>query len=143
METDLTMHNDDRFQYETISVKYPNGHAEAMRITAKYTEDDIDIARRVASRYPLNSVIRVADSAFRIVRTDPLELQEVSKKSAQATSREPKAALAVAVGQRWVTKDSRRKQDPFAVVEVADDHILTDRGVKIQLHRLNRYQMVS
>lgn len=137
---------------ESVGVRLPNGQVIELRIPVKYTEDDIEVAQRTASKFPPGTVITVDGNKFKVVSQDPVEVVEVKKPvRAQRTSESPPeserkpigSTTSVQVGQRWVTRDSRRKQEPFEVVQVDGDFIVTDKGAKIGLHRLNRYKLVS
>lgn len=135
---------------ETIGIRLPDGEHASLRIPVKYTEDDIDIALRVARSFKLGSILTIDGRKFKILGQDPPQVEEVKKtsrssappKTEEAPASERKL-IAVQVGQRWVTKDSRRKQEPFEIVRVEDDVLITDKGAKIGLHRMSRYKLVS
>lgn len=142
---------------ETVGVRLPDGQVVSLRIPVKYTEDDIEVAQRSARNFPPGTVITVDGNKFKVVRQEPIEV--VAMKKPKRVSEPPPAedepeseppasekkitSTAVQVGQRWVTKDSRRKQDPFEIVSIDGDTLVTDKGARIGLHRLNRYKLVS
>ncbi len=49
----------------------------------------------------------------------------------------------VEVGQVWQSKDTRRRTDPFVVVNVDSEFVYQDNGRKIALSRMIRYKRVS
>ncbi len=140
----------EQYMNETIGVRLPDGEHVSLRIAVKYTEDDLDIALRTAKSFRPGSVLTIDGCKFKVLSQDPPQVEPVKKTSrssvppakteAPASERKP---IAVQVGQRWVTKDSRRKQEPFEVVRVEGDALITDKGAKIGLHRLSRYKLVS
>jgi hypothetical protein len=140
----------EQYMNETIGVRLPDGEHVSLRLPVKYTEDDIDIAIRTAKSFLPGSVLTIDGCKFKVLSQDPPRVEEVlsSKKKASHSSA-PEAPVferklvAVQVGQRWVTKDSRRSQEPFEVVRVEGDVLITDKGAKIGLHRLSRYKLVS
>jgi len=135
---------------ETVGVRLPDGQVAELRVPVKYTEDDIDVARRTAQRFPPGTVITVDGSKFKVIQQEPVEVVEIKKRTRTEPPPEsdrqpiaPVVSLQVQVGQRWVTKDARRKQEPFEVVQIDGDAIVTDKGARIGIHRLNRYKLVS
>lgn len=136
----------EQYMNETIGIRLPDGEHVSLRIPVKYTEDDLDIALRTAKSFRPGSVLTIDGCKFKVLSQDPPQVEEVKKTSrssvppAPASERKPST---VQVGQRWVTKDSRRKQEPFEVVRVEGDTLITDKGAKIGLHRLSRYKLVS
>lgn len=77
---------------------------------------------------------------------EPVVIPDIvaSKKEASPTTKaksEPKTTIQV--GQQWMTKDSRRKQVPFTLVAVNEDHVVADDGRAIKLDRFSRYRLVS
>lgn len=138
-----------QYMNESVGVRTPEGKHASLRIPVKYTEDDIDIAIRLASGFTPGTILSIAQSKFKILSQDPPKVAEVKKGSGKTSDRPPKsdktltAKVHAEVGQEWVTKDSRRKQEPFKVVKIEDGSVITDKGARIQLHRLNRYRLVS
>ena len=137
----------DQYMNETIGVKLPDGQRAHIRVSVKYTDDDIDIARRQAANFNPGTILTIDGIKFKVVSRDPPDAVELKapkavspKGSPPKSEREP---VSVRVGQRWVTKDSRRKQEPFEVIGLGEGFVLTDKGLRIQLHRLNRYKLVS
>jgi len=144
---------------ETIGVRLPDGEHVSLRIPVKYSEDDIAIALRTAKSFLPGSVLTIDGCKFKVLSQDPPQVEEVKKASRPEVPKTEEASkrklverlshsfgselITVQVGQRWVTKDSRRKQEPFEVVRVEDDALITDKGAKIGLHRLSRYKLVS
>lgn len=143
---------------ETIGVRLPDGQVVTRYVPVKYTEDDIDIARRMAKNFPSGTVLTVDGNRFKVMNQEPPEVVALKKKGSVAPppSEEPEAGseesepksskiptVDAQVGQRWVTKDSRRKQDPFEIVSIDGGTIVTDKGARIGVHRLNRYKLVS
>lgn len=122
---------------EWINVRTPTGLRASVHIHVKATEDDVDVARRIASGYDVGTILMVAESRFRVISTSPPEVEALK---ARQKAEQDLDDTELEVGQKWVTKDPRRSQQPFEIQAVERDHILTDRGVKIQRHRLNRYR---
>lgn len=144
----------DQYMNETVGVRLPDGQVVSLRIPVKYTEDDIEVAQRSARNFPPGTVITVDGNKFKVVRQEPTEVVAMKKPKrvsepppAEAESEPPASekilSTPVQVGQRWVTKDARRKQDPFKIVSIDGDVLVTDKGARIGLHRLNRYKLVS
>jgi hypothetical protein len=138
----------DQYMNETIGVKLPTGQHVELRLPVKYTEDDSDIALRTARNFPPGTVIKVDGNSFKVLSQDPPEITELkSARSSSLPESEPKSergpSQELQIGQRWVTKDSRRKQEPFEVISIEDDFVLTDKGLRIQVKRLSRYKLVS
>lgn len=144
---------------EAVGVKLPGGPQSSVWVPVKGTEGDYDVAYRLCRTrgYSAGTVITVDGTKFKVVSQEPTEIVEVkSTRSAPPPAleagREPETpkpkserppAIDVQVGQRWVTKDPRRKQEPFEVVKIEGDALITDKGAKIGLHRLSRYKMVQ
>lgn len=139
---------------ETIGIRLPDGQTLTRYMPVKYTEDDIDVAVRLAKNVPTGSVITVDGTRFKVVTQDPPQVEELRKgkaskpeppaeESPKSEKQQTIAAIPVQVGQRWVTKDSRRRQEPFEVIQIDENALITDKGVRIQLHRLNRYKLVG
>jgi hypothetical protein len=142
----------DQYMNETVGVRLPDGQVVSLRTQVKYTEDDIEVAQRIAKNFSPGTVITVDGNKFKVVSQEPPEVVEVKKPvRAQKASEPPQSerkpiaasATPLEVGQCWVTKDSRRKQEPFKIVQIMEDAILTDKGARIGIHRLNRYKLVS
>ena len=139
---------------ESVAIRLPNGQVSELRVPVKITEDDIEIAQRTAKRFPPGTVITVDGNKFKVVSSEtgevvpikkPVRVQKDSEPPPPESEKKPviSTSAEVQVGQRWVTRDSRRKQEPFEVVQVDTDAIVTDKGARIGLHRLNRYKLVS
>jgi hypothetical protein len=146
---------------EAVGVKLPGGPQSSVWVPVKGTEGDYDVAYRLCRtrNYSAGTIITVDGTKFKVVSQEPPEIVEVkSTRSAppppmqvegEPVTPKPKPkserppAIEVQVGQRWVTKDPRRKQEPFEVVKIEGDALITDKGAKIGLHRLSRYKMVQ
>ena len=141
----------DQYTNETIGVKLPNGQRAHIRVAVKYTDDDIDIARRQAANFDPGTILTIDGIKFKVVSREPPDAVELKAPKAEpkavstdvGTPKSERKPVSVRVGQRWVTKDSRRKQEPFEVIGLGEGFVLTDKGLRIQLHRLNRYKLVS
>lgn len=141
---------------ESVGVRLPDGQVSELRISVKYTEDDVEVAQRLAKRFPTGTVITVDGNKFKVVDQETGEVVEIKKPTRVQTFEPPpeseKKPIAmttmalttlVQIGQRWVTRDARRKQEPFEVVQIDGESIVTDKGARIGIHRLNRYKLVS
>ena len=137
---------------ESVSVKLPGGPQTSVWVPVKGTESDHDVASRLVKTrgYPPGTVVIVDGTKFLVLRQGPPEIVELTSKTAPPTPVEEEAApksekkqVVAQIGQRWVTKDPRRKQEPFEVVRVEDGVLVTDKGLRIQAHRLSRYRLVS
>lgn len=152
------MHHTPKYMDETIGVKTPDGLVASIRVAVQYTEDDIDIARRLVSSFDVGTVFVIDGNRFKVISKDPSRVEAISRRSkSPSTPRETVAAeteeeqatpasskrVIAAVGQSWVTKDPRRKQEPFKVMGVYETHLVTDKGATIKLDRLSRYRLVS
>jgi hypothetical protein len=140
---------------EAVTVKIPGSKPSPVWVAVQGTESDLDVATRLCRTrsYPLGTLVIVDGTKFKIHGQDPLDLTELKPnesgkatplpKPAKTTQLPKPATTGVQVGQRWVTKDPRRKQEPFEVMSVYEDHLVSDKGAKIQLHRLSRYKLVG
>lgn len=142
---------------ESVSVKLPGGPQATVWVPVKGTESDHDVASRLVKTrsYPPGTVVTVDGTKFKVVSQEPAEIVELKargtspsppvegEETAPKSEKKPTQQVAPQVGQRWVTKDPRRKQEPFEVVSINGDHLVSDKGVKIQLHRLSRYRLVG
>lgn len=146
---------------EAVGVKLPGGPQSSVWVPVKGTEGDYDVAYRLCKtrNYSAGTILTIDGTKFRVVRQEPLEIVEMKSTKVERpkptqvegdpetpkpkSERPPAIKVQVEVGQRWVTKDPRRKQEPFEVVKVEGDAIITDKGAKIGLHRLSRYKLVS
>jgi hypothetical protein len=138
----------EQYMNETIGVRTPDGKSASLRMPVKYTDDDIDIARRIAHSLSSGTILTVAGSRFKVIQSDPPEVVEIKgrSQSSRPSDEEPpesKPRLQAQVGQRWVTKDNRRPQEPFEIIGLGDGFVLTDKGLRIQVKRLSRYKLVS
>lgn len=139
---------DHAFMMESIGVRLPTGEVTTLRVAVKYSEDDQEIAQRLAKGFPPGTMLRVDVNRFQVVSQDPPIVEPaLSEEPSSIRDSEPpksdKSPITARIGQRWVTKDSRRKQEPFEIVAIEDGHALTDKGSKIKLDRLSRYRLCS
>lgn len=128
---------------ETIGVRTPNGEVTTLRIAVRYTEDDVQIAERLAKGFHPGTLLRVDCNQFRVVSQEPPKVELVSGESSEPPPESERTALSIRVGQSWVTKDPRRKQEPFEIVAIEGDQATTDKGTKIKLSRFTRYRLVD
>jgi hypothetical protein len=91
-----------------------------------------------------NPVTLVEDISAPLVRTvkAPKPAPEPTKHDTEPPPSGPRDVM-VQVGQKWVTRDSRRKPVPFTVSKVEGDTLITEDGRSILLSRLSRYRLVS
>lgn len=118
-------------QTEKITLSLPGKPTTALDVPVQPSEDDKDIALRLAVRLPSGTVIGVCGVKWRVVAPD--KVVEVT---------EPSEHGGPQVGERWRPRDPRRKSG-FTIKAVTEDSVLADDGRTIALNRFDRYEKVD
>jgi hypothetical protein len=150
---------------ERIGVRIPGQGYHMVTALVGALESDEEVLARISK--VVGTVFNVSGTKYELLSSSPYRLKRLPNEDeegeAEAPKKEPpkkeprvkaekppkppkppeeeKKIALPQVGERWKPRDPRRIA-AFTVVSIADDHVVTDDGRKIQLARFPRYERV-
>lgn len=114
---------------ELVCIRLPDGSRSIANIVVQPSEDDRDIALRLARVVPSGSMLGIDGVKWKVLSSCQVSIVREQNDE-------------VLPGQQWRPKDLRRK-NVFTVARVLDGVIHTTDGRTIQQGRISRYQQVT